>query len=227
MEKIVRNLSVLAALAGVLAIISAYGSTCPTLDPPTDPTSKLYIMYVLQPVFVVITSLTWAVGFAWFLLLWALKTNKRWFYTTSVLVSLIGALSGFIPAILVMANGMPFSPSLMRAFLNLCILIYLLLPSRANQIKALLVSGGPSTGITASTVMYILVAVGILLMLQPIVVPWTHIIDGVYEYGYEALQFFGGLFSILLAGSIKLSERMHTMRLMQIHAAQTLPETPE
>ncbi|MHA1216690.1 MAG: hypothetical protein ACTSPX_05150, partial [Candidatus Thorarchaeota archaeon] len=60
MEKIVRNLSVLAALAGVLGIISAYGSTCPTFDPPTYPTSKLYVMYTLQPVFVVTTSLSWA-----------------------------------------------------------------------------------------------------------------------------------------------------------------------
>ncbi len=213
MEKIIRNLSVLAALAGVLGIISAYGSTCPTLDPPTDPTSKLYIMYVLQPVFVVTTALTWAVGFAWFLLLWAIIKLKNWSYVSAVLVSLIGALSGFIPAILVMTNGMPFSPSLMRAFLNLFILIYLIMPSKATTIKTLIVSG-TSTGISSSVIVYILVAVGILLMLQPAMVAWTHVIDGVYEYGLEALQFFSGLFAILMASSIKLSERFALTRAM-------------
>ncbi len=220
MQKTVRNLSVLATLAAVLGLIDAYGSTCPTLNPPTDPTSKLYVMYALNWVFLVTTSLTWAVGFAWFMLIWALRTGKSWFYTTSVIVSAVGALSGFVPAALVMANGMPSSPSLMRAFLNLFILIYLVKPARAAQIKDLFVTGGTTPGVSAKTMMYILTAVGMLLMLQPIVVPWTHIIDGVYEYGYESLQFFGGLFSVLLAGSIALSERLRVANVQLSVAAR-------
>ncbi|MCF2136915.1 MAG: hypothetical protein K9W43_06675 [Candidatus Thorarchaeota archaeon] len=224
MDKIVRNLSVLSAIAAVLGIVSGYGSTCPTLDPPTDPTSKLYIMHTLQPVFIITTALTWAVGIAWILLIWAIISRKAWFYTSAVLVSLVGALSGFIPAILVMINGMPFSPSLLRAFLNLFILIYLVLPFKAPTIKAVFTASSTvTTGITSSIVMYMLIAIGIVLMLQPIVVPWTHVIDGVYEYGLEALQFFGGLFSVLLAGSIKLSERIHATHLLKLGRATEIP----
>ncbi len=224
MEKILKRMAVLAAIAGVLGVISAYGSTCPTLSPPTDPTSKLYIMYTLNWVFLITTSLTWAVGFAWFLLLWGLMTRRSWSYMASVLVSAVGAASGFIPAALVMANGMPFSPSLMRAFLNLFILIYLLRPSAAGEMKTALSLEAPGTGISADVVTYILVAVGILLMLQPIVVPWTHVIDGRYEYGYEALQFFAGLFSLMLGGSIRISERM---RLAQLQASAAVEQQTE
>ncbi len=217
MEKIVRNLSILAAVAAILGIISAYGSTCPTLDPPSDPTSKLHIMYTLQPVFIATTTITWIVGFAWIILTWAFITQKTWSYFTAVLVSLFGALGGFIPAILVMTNGMPFSPSLMRAFLNLFILIYLVLPSKAPTIKAALTTPGiVSSGATTSILTYILVAVGIVVMVQPFAIGWTHIIDGVNEYGLEAVQFFGGLFSILLGASMKLSERLHSTRMLAL-----------
>jgi hypothetical protein len=193
--------------AAAVGLVSAYGSLCPTLNPP--PMGPLSIMKDLQLVFIFTTAVTWIVSFAWMFLIWALWARKSWFFKIALITAIAGFLSGFIPAALVMLNGLSFSPSLMRAIGNFIIIIVLLVPSIKKGIEAHITETNTSfKGSTESDIAslaYVLLGFGLLMFVQPFIMPITHVIDGVnVGYEFELLQYYGGIFFILLAMFLRI-----------------------
>lgn len=195
-----RIIIVLEAIAAIIGIISAYGSSCPTFSPPTDPNSSLYVMYQLQWVFIITTLLSWATAIGSGVLVWAIMKNKNWSYKTAIYMNIFGFLSGLTPSLLViLVGGMSFSPSLLRTFVYFIILILLFLP---NIKKALTEEEEGEHGSVTSNLAAILIIPGLILSLQTFIVAPTHMIDGVNEYMYNSLQLIGGL--VLAAAGVFL-----------------------
>ncbi len=212
MSKTTISLYLLSGVAAARGIVSAVGSTCPTLNPP--PAGPLSIIADLQIVWLITTAVTYLVSIAWGVLAWALRARKEWFYKIAIITSAAGILSGIIPVILLLLNGMRFTPSWFRVIINLIILILLLLPQVKHGIQEHIAQGksgsfGSSVGSQVSSFAIVLFGFGVVLLLQPFIMPATHIIDGVnIGYEFEALQFFSGFYCLifgvltLLAGQI-------------------------
>ncbi|MFW9992393.1 MAG: hypothetical protein ACFFD4_10125 [Candidatus Odinarchaeota archaeon] len=208
MKTTIAILYLLAGAAAAVGLVSAYGSLCPTLNPP--PMGPLSIMKDLQIIFFCTTGVTWLTSFAWLILIWALWTRKAWFYNAALITAIAGFLSGLIPAVLVTMNGISFSPSWMRTVGNLIIIFVLLIPIFKNGIKAHIAEKDYSStvgiGSEISSLAFVLLGFGLLMIVQPFIMPVTHIIDGVnVGYEFEALQFYGGLFCILAGVVMRVS----------------------
>ncbi|MHA1637305.1 MAG: hypothetical protein ACTSUB_04755 [Candidatus Thorarchaeota archaeon] len=198
---------VLGAVNAVLGLISAIGSTCPTLTPPTE--GVLAIISTYQWMFFITTGLSYLAAIFWFVLLWAFYTGKDWFYKTAVLMAFLGAISGFIPAAIVISNGMAFSPSLMRAFAYLALLIVLILPPIKTSVDSQISGTTPDVGSVVNFASLMLFGVGLLLMILPFIMPATHLIGGIQYYDFAGIQFFGGLGAVLFASTLVSLNRLH------------------
>jgi hypothetical protein len=122
------TLNIILVISVSLRIAVYIGSSCPTFNPTTDTSSALYIMNELQWVFIITTLLTYVAAIASGGLIWALISRKTWFYPVALATSIVGLASGLIPSLLVISNGMSFSPSLMRTVVYGIVLLLLLLP---------------------------------------------------------------------------------------------------
>ncbi|MHA1941099.1 MAG: hypothetical protein ACW99F_08310 [Candidatus Hodarchaeales archaeon] len=214
-SKTIKTLYVLMGLTAVIGIISGIGSTCTTFDDRWWRISSFAIIEDFQMVFLATYFGTWLAALLWIVLYWALGAKKAWFYNVAIVNSLLGFFSGIIPvAILFYENwasygesGMAFTPSWFRTIANFVMLIVLLLPKFRNEVSNHMaeksVSGG-SGGIGSQMAQFALLvfSFGVLLLIQPFIMPMTHPIDAnVYMYignKFEALQIYLGLFSIAL-----------------------------
>jgi hypothetical protein len=202
------------ALAAAVGIISGIGATCVTFDARWWTLAAFSIVEDYQMVWIICYFVTWFVGILWIVLYWALKSGKSWFYSVSIVNCVLGFFSGAIPSILLFyedwasygESGMKFTPSWFRAIGNLIILIVLLLPKMRSNISAHMAekSGavGGSIGSQVANFSMVVFSFGILLIIQPFIMPMTHPIDAdVYMYtGYwlEVFQYYVGIISIAL-----------------------------
>jgi hypothetical protein len=207
---------ILEAVAFIIGIISAIGSTCPTLDPRQmgfqlgtnipDPAKQPVVdmMTNLQFVFITTTTLTYVAAIASGVLIWALLTRKEWFYKTTLIVNVVGAITGYIPYFLVKSAG-GGSPSIMRAVVYTITLLVLLLPfiksplaeyiQEKKEIKT-------SFGSDITNMSIIAVSVGLITLTQLIIVPSMHSYTFAHVLGFYldfiAIQLYGGLFCIFV-----------------------------
>ena len=139
------------------------------------------------------------------------KTHGLLFYHIAIINCIAGALGRGIPAVLMSIGffstprtGLLFTPSWVIAILNVVILIVLLRPAFKEGISTHMEEAGASSvgsvGTEVAEFSFVLFGLGIVLMVQPLIMP-THIIDGV-NIGVDrfgtllasgTLQFFGGL----------------------------------
>ena len=217
MSKFIKILYALAGAAAAIGIISAIGSTCVSLDPYWQ-SAVFAIAGEYSEVWFVTYFVTWLAAIVWGVLFWALRARKAWFYPVAIINSILGCLSRGIPAILMSIGsfskprtGLLFTPSWAPALLNLAILIILLIPKFKQQILDHLenksASSGGSIGEQVTEFASVLFGFGIVMLLQPFVMP-SHVIDGVNiasSYGYllasGLLQFYSG-FSCIILGII-------------------------
>lgn len=216
MTRIIKSLSILAGAAAAIGLVSGIGSTCTTFDPRWWKVDSFSIIEDFQLVFILTYIVTWIVALAWGVLFWALRTRKGWFYNAALITSIAGILSGFIPTAILFyewwasygVTGMIFTPSWFRTIINAIILIVLLLPvirhGITDHMKEVGASAGGSVGSQVAQFAYVLFGFGVVMIVQPFIMP-THIINGVNiasSYGdllaSGTLQFFAGLFCILL-----------------------------
>jgi len=221
----IKILYILIGAAVAIGIVSGIGSTCTTFDPIWWRNPSFAIIGDLQIIFIVTYFATWFTAILWIVLFWALSKGKNWFYKLALLNSVIGILGGAIPSGILFYeywasygnSGMRFTPSWFRTIMNLVLLIVLLLPKIRREIHNTIeanrsITGGSSgfeTGL--AQLAYVLIGFGVVLILQPFFMPATHIIDGInVGYDFEALQFFGGLFSIILGLITRISGRIYS-----------------
>lgn len=213
-SKTIKTLYVLMGLTAVIGIISGIGSTCTTFDQRWWKVDSFSVIADFQIVFLTTYFVTWLVALVWIVLYWALGAKKSWFYNVAIVNSILGFLSGIIPvAILFYENwatygekGMKFTPSWFRAIANIVMLIVLLLPKFRRELKNNLaepsVSSGGGVGSQMAQFALLVFSFGILLLIQPFIMPMTHPINAdVYMYignKFEALQIYIGLLSITL-----------------------------
>jgi hypothetical protein len=176
---------IMETIAAIIGVISAYGSTCLTLNPPTDPDSTFFIMNQLQWVWYITTFLSYVAGIGSGVLVWAIIKNKKWAYLTAIIMNVIGFVSGLTPTLLL--NGK--TPSFLRTFIYAIILILLFLPA----FKKALTEDDEETGSVSANLSAVLILPGLILSLQTLIVAPTHIIDSVNVYMYNSLQLIGGL----------------------------------
>lgn len=204
----IKTLIVFESLAAFIGIVSAIGSSCPTFKPTIDPTKALYIMNELQWVFIVTTLLTYVAAIASGVLIWALISRKSWFYPTALITSIVGLASGLVPSLLVILNGMSFSPSLMRTVVYGIVILLLLLPpfyelrfisSKGDSEAFSKHSSSDSTEkldaktSIVSAISLILMSIGFGLFIQPFMVTSSHIIDGVNYFTNGYLYTYFGI----------------------------------
>lgn len=98
-----------------------------------------------------------------------------------------------------MLYGMPFSPSLIRTVVYLVILLVLMIPFTKKTIYGYFAeeSSTSESGSDIAKLSLVLFGFGMVLIIQPFIMPGTHVIDGVIYYGFEGLQFIGGLLCLL------------------------------
>ena len=209
-----KGLTLLIALGAAVGIISGIGSTCVVFEPNFWKTSTFSIVGDFQLVWLVCYFVTWLVGILWVVLYWALKSGKPWFYNVSIVNCILGFFSGFIPSALLFyewyntfgVNGMMFTPSWFRAIGNLIILVVLLLSGTKRNLSTHMTEKkgavGGSIGDQVANFALVVFCFGVLLIIQPFIMPITHPIDmDIYMYtGYwlEAFQYYVGLSSIVL-----------------------------
>ena len=138
-SELIFNIIILALFAVVAStqLLSAYGAACVSWDssywgrvmeasgPPFPPGYIITIMFPylteFGPLFQVMNVLTWILAFAWGFLLYAYFTKWPWkrIFLVGLIVSLLGFLSGLIPALIADTNaftmleweaGTPFVP---------------------------------------------------------------------------------------------------------------------
>ncbi|MHA1978656.1 MAG: hypothetical protein ACW98I_17270 [Candidatus Hodarchaeales archaeon] len=216
LEKIqsIKSLYILMALGAAVGIISGIGSTCVTFDARWWTLSAFSIVEDYQMIWIICYFVTWLVGILWVVLYWALKSGKSWFYNVSIVNCILGFFSGAIPSILLFyedwasygESGMKFTPSWFRAIGNVIILLVLLLPKMRSNVSTHMAEKvgavGGSIGSQVANFALVVFSFGVLLIIQPIIMPMTHPIPAdVYMYtGYwlEAFQYYVGLTSIVL-----------------------------
>ncbi|MFW9905549.1 MAG: hypothetical protein ACFFFH_14500 [Candidatus Thorarchaeota archaeon] len=159
---------------------------------------------------------TWFAAIIWGLLFWVLRTKKAWFYPAAIINSALGCLGRGIPGVLMTIGffstprtDLLFTPSWVPAILNLVILIVLLIPTYKEKVRDYInevdSSSSESVGSQVSQLSPVLFGFGLVMIIQPFIMP-THIIDGVNiasSYGSllasGLLQFYSGLFFIALS----------------------------
>jgi len=178
-------------------------------------------MNELQWVFIVTTLLTYVAAIASGGLIWALISRKSWFYPTALITSIVGLASGLIPSLLVILNGMSFSPSLMRTVVyGIILLLLLLLPfyelrsiSSEGDSKASLKDNSSSDNTEktdtktsiVSAISLILMSIGFGLFIQPFMVTSSHIINGVNYFANGHLYIYFGIALMLASVFLFLS----------------------
>ena len=211
----VKTLIVFESLAAFIGIVSAIGSSCPTFNPPTDILDPLYIMNELQWVFIITTLLTYLAAIASGVLIWALIARKTWFYLIALITSFVGFISGITPALLVILNGMPFSPSLMRTVIYAIIAILLLLPpfyelkfkktqmgikdQEDDQLDSKTLTSSKKRNDLLPSISLIGLGIGFALLIQPFMVSSTHVKDGVSYFGNPKLYIYFGISIMVLS----------------------------
>ncbi len=180
-----KTIIIMEAIAAIIGIISAYGSTCSTFNPTDDPTSSLYIINQLQWLWYITTFLSFVAGIGSGVVIWAIVKKKEWAYMTAIIMSGIGFISGLIPT-LILNFG---TPSFLRTFIYLIILILLFLPA----FEKALTEDNEEVGSASANISAVLIIPGLILSLQTFIVAPTHIIDNVNVYMYNSLQLIGGL----------------------------------
>lgn len=225
MSRIIKILYSLTGAAAAIGLVSAIGSTCVSLDPFWQK-GPFAIAADYALVWLITYFVTWIAALAWGVLFWALRARKAWFYPLAIINSILGFLSRGIPAMIMTIGffskprtGLMFTPSWAIAILNLVILILLLLPAYKQGIKTHMeepgTSSGESVGSQVSEFAFVLFGFGIVMILQPFIMP-THIIEGVNigvdRYGFflasGALQFVSGLFCFLLGMIVRIAGRL-------------------
>jgi hypothetical protein len=209
-------LLILSGAAAAIGLVSAIGSTCTTFDPQWWKVASFSIIEDFQLVFILTYIVTWLAALAWGVLFWALRVRKPWFYNSALITSIAGFLSGFIPVAILFyewwasygVTGMMFTPSWFRTIINAIILIVLLLPAMRSEIRDIIEEKsalpGMSVGTQISDFAFVLFGFGIVLILQPFIMPATHIINGVnVGYDFEELQFFGGFICLLIGVAMR------------------------
>ena len=176
---------IMETIAAIIGIISAYGSTCSTLNPSTDPTSSLFIISQLQWLWYITTSLTYIAAIAAGVMVWATIKKKEWAYMGLLITNAVGFVSGLIPS-WILSWG---TPSILRTFIYAIILILLFLPG----IKKALTEDDGETGSASGNMAAVLIIPGMILSLQTFIIAPTHIIDSVNVYMYNSIQLIGGL----------------------------------
>ncbi|MFX0012973.1 MAG: hypothetical protein ACFFB2_04030 [Promethearchaeota archaeon] len=234
MSRFIKILYALTGAAAAIGIVSAIGSTCVSLDPYWQK-ATFAIAGEYSEVWFVTYFVTWFAAIVWGILFWALRARKSWFYPLAIINSILGFIGRGVPAILMSIGffskprtGLLFTPSWASALLNLAILIILLIPAFKQQVKNHLesvgTSSGGSVGSQVSEFASVLFGFGIVMLLQPLIMP-THIIDGVNiasSYGYllasGLLQFYGGLSCLVLGILTRIAGRLLT-----IYSSKPLP----
>ncbi len=224
MARIIKILYTLTGAAAAVGIVSAIGSSCVSLDPFWQ-RGPFAIAAQFQLVWLITYFVTWFSALAWGVLFWAIKTRKLWFYPVAIIASIAGIIGRGIPAVLMSIGffstprtGLLFTPSWAMALLNLVILILLLLPAYkqgiSDHMEEVGSSSGASVGSQVAQFAYVLFGFGIVMMIQPLIMP-THIIDGVNiasSWGYllasGTLQFFGGLLCLSLGIIMQLAGKL-------------------
>ena len=167
-------------IAAIIGLISAYGSTCSTLNPSTDPTSSLFIISQLQWLWYITTSLTYIAAIAAGVMVWATIKKKEWAYMGLLITNAVGFVSGLIPSWIL---PMLLSPRQLKW------LALLFLPG----IKKALTEDDGETGSASGNMAAVLIIPGMILSLQTFIIAPTHIIDSVNVYMYNSIQLIGGL----------------------------------
>ena len=185
-------------------------------------------MNELQWVFILTTLLTYLAAIVSGVLIWALISRMSWFYPVALTTSIVGLASGLVPSLLVISNGMSFSPSLMRTVVYGIVLILLLLPpfyelrfiSSEGDSKASS-DGNYSSDSTEKTdtktsivsaISLILMSIGFGLFIQPFMVTSSHIIDGVNYFADGHLYMYFGI-ALMLASVILFISYTYLRRL--------------
>ncbi|MFX0171996.1 MAG: hypothetical protein ACFE9L_08755 [Candidatus Hodarchaeota archaeon] len=227
-SRTIKSLYILTGAAAAIGIVSGIGSTCTTFDSrwwklgnPEDG-YPFAIIGDFQLVYILSYFVTWLVAIAWGVLFWALMTRKAWFSRIAIITSIAGFLSGFFPAAILLyewymsygLNGMMFTPSWFRTLINAILLIILLIPVVRKKIiehmNETTSSTRESVGSQVAQFAFVLFGFGIMMIIQPFIMP-MHIIDGVNiasSYGDPlasgTLQFFGGVLCILLGVTCRI-----------------------
>ncbi|MFX0210241.1 MAG: hypothetical protein ACFFDT_29950 [Candidatus Hodarchaeota archaeon] len=242
-SRTIKSLYILTGAAAAIGLLSGIGSTCTTFDSrwwkagsPEDGYS-FAIIGDFQLVYILSYIVTWLVAIAWGVLFWALMTRKGWFTRTAIITSIAGFLSGFLPAAILLyewymsygLNGMLFTPSWFRTLINAILLIILLIPrirwGITDHMKEAAGSASGSVGSQVAQFAFVLFGFGIMMIIQPFIMP-MHIIDGVNiasSYGdllaSGMLQFFGGLFCIFFGVLCGIVGQFLNM----VHSPQPIP----
>ncbi len=186
----------LEVLAGIIGLVSGYGSTCPTLNP--EPYAQIVVDY--QVLWYVTTSLTLLVGVVSCVLVYALMNRKSWFYNTAMITAIVGFISGGIPSYLIFSVG-KFTPSVIRTFLNLMITILLLVPAIKKGLETWMgmsdaeIKEESETKTETASVMSF--SIGITTIILGFLISITHDINGTQYFPYLVATFYVGLFLIL------------------------------
>ncbi len=195
----------LEVLAGLIGLVSGYGSSCPTINPTgVDSAGDPYIYQIIidfQWLWYITTTLTLLVGIVSFVLVYALINRKSWFYNVALITSFVGFITGAIPYYLIITNTDGGTPSYMRMYLNLLILVLLLIPAikkgiekRSGMSEEEIKEEGSSKTETASVMSF---SIGIATIVTGFVVSITHDINGTQYFPYLVATFYVGLFLIL------------------------------
>lgn len=222
----IRTLIIFESFAAFIGIVSAIGSSCPTFNPGgLESTSALLpVMMDLQWVFILTTLLSYAAAIVSGVLIWALIAKEVWFYPVAIITSIVGIASGLTPALLVILNGMSFSPSLMRTVVYAVVLILLLLPPfyelkfkttegiEISSKDAQISENTAETSVKSSmmtVVSLIIMSIGIGLFIQPFMVTSSHLINGVNYFTNGPLYTYFGIALIILSAVIFASTYIH------------------
>lgn len=210
-------ISVLYLLLGATAaiqLVSAVGSSCVALDSNWWKIPSFSIVGDYSLLYQACYVITWFVAILLFVLIWAFKTKKEWFYKTAVITSIAGIISGFIPVALLFIGGMRFTPSWFRVIMNLLVLVLLLIPKYSRSIQGYIQEGITATGgglvDQVASMAFLFFGFGLIMLIQPFIMPATHMINGVnIGYEFEDLQFYGGLLAILIGVLIELTSKLY------------------
>ena len=230
MGKWLKYLYVLIGLTAAIGIVSGIGATCTTFDSVWWQLGSeidgfpFRVIGENQPMFILCYIVTWIAGISWGVLGWALRERKPWFYKVAVTTSIAGIFSGFIPVFILFnewymsyeLHGMKFTPSWFRVIANVVMLIILILPRGKNMINTHMSekssSGGESIGTQVANFSLVAFGFGLVLLIQPFIMPMTHPIDAdVYMYigrEFETYILYTGLISIAIGVLLRFTGRI-------------------
>ncbi|MHA1946928.1 MAG: hypothetical protein ACXAC6_10390 [Candidatus Hodarchaeales archaeon] len=230
MGKWLKYLYILIGLTAAIGVVSGIGATCTTFFEEwwrltnSKGGFTFGIIGTNQPIFIVSYVVTWLVAIIWGVLGWALRERKTWFYKVAIINSVAGFFSGIIPVWILLyeyfqsygVNGMPFTPSWGRAIANAVLFVILILPRGKNFVRNHLaeksLSGGGSIGTQVANFSLILIGLGLLMLVQPLIMPMTHQFEAdVYMYigrQFETYIIYTGLISLMMGIILRFTGRI-------------------